>query len=74
MIEADFGGGSLDDIEDAIQLLDSAERPYILLLLSTMSDGRIVFTLTPNSKQVFREMYEEGALDEMLEEVLYGDK
>lgn len=73
MIEADFEGGSLDDVEDAVDKLDAAGRPYILFLLSTMADGRIVTHLTPNSKQLFRNLYEEGVLDEMLEQALYEE-
>jgi hypothetical protein len=71
MIEADFEGGSLDNVEDAITQLDNAGRPYIMFLLSTMSDGRILTHLTPNSKQLFRELYENGMIDEMLEDALY---
>jgi hypothetical protein len=71
MIEADFEGGSLDNLEDAVVQLDNAGRPYILFVLSTMSDGRVLTHLTPNSKQLFRELYENGMLDEMLEDALY---
>jgi hypothetical protein len=71
MIEADFDGGSLDNLEDAIVQLDNAGRPYILFVLSTMSDGRVLTHLTPNSKQLFRELYENGMLNEMLEDALY---
>jgi hypothetical protein len=71
MIEADFEGGSLDNVEDAVIQLDNAGRPYILFILSTMSDGRVLTHLTPNSKQLFRELYENGMLNEMLEDALY---
>jgi hypothetical protein len=71
MIEADFEGGSLDNLEDAVVQLDNAGRPYILFVLSTMSDGRVLTHLTPNSKQLFRELYENGMLNEMLEDALY---
>jgi hypothetical protein len=71
MIEADFEGGSLDNVEDAVIQLDNAGRPYILFILSTMSDGRVLTHLTPNSKQLFRELYENGMLDDMLEDALY---
>jgi hypothetical protein len=74
MIDADFEGGSLDNIEDAIVQLDSAGRPYIMFLLSTMTDGRVVTQLTPNAKQLFKDMYEEGTLDELLEAALYGEE
>jgi hypothetical protein len=74
MIDADFEGGSLDNVEDAIAQLDSAGRPYIMFLLSTMTDGRIITQLTPNAKQLFRDMYEEGSLDELLETALYGEE
>jgi hypothetical protein len=71
MIEADFEGGSLDNVEDAVIQLDNAGRPYILFILSTMSDGRVLTHLTPNSKQLFRELYENGMLNDMLEDALY---
>lgn len=71
MVEADFEGGSMDNVEDAIEQLDKAGRPYIMFLLSSMAEGRTVVNLTPNSKQLFRDMYEEGILDELLEVVLY---
>jgi hypothetical protein len=74
MLDADFEGGSLDNVEDAIAQLDSAGRPYIMFLLSTMTDGRVVAQLTPNAKQLFRDMYEEGSLDELLETALYGEE
>jgi hypothetical protein len=74
MLDADFEGGSLDNIEDAIAQLDDAGRPYIMFLLSTMTDGRVVAQLTPNAKQLFRDMYEEGSLDELLETALYGEE
>lgn len=73
MIEADFEGGSMDDVEDAIDQLDKAGRPYIMFLLSTMTDGRVVLHLTPNSRILFQSMYEEGILNEMLEDALYRD-
>lgn len=73
MIEADFEGGSMDDVEDAIDQLDKAGRPYIMFLLSTMTDGRVVLHLTPNSRVLFQSMYEEGILNEMLEDALYRD-
>ena len=74
MLDADFEGGSLDNVEDAIAQLDDAGRPYIMFLLSTMTDGRVVAQLTPNAKQLFRDMYEEGSLDELLETALYGEE
>ena len=74
MIDADFEGGSLDNVEDAIAQLDSAGRPYIMFLLSTMTDWRIITQLTPNAKQLVRDMYEEGSLDELLETALYGEE
>jgi hypothetical protein len=39
-----------------------------------MTDGRIITQLTPNAKQLFRDMYEEGSLDELLETALYGEE
>jgi hypothetical protein len=72
MIDSDFEGGSLDNVEDAIEQLDNAGRPYMMFLLSTMTDGRMVIHLTPNSKILFQNMYEEGILNEMLEDALYG--
>jgi hypothetical protein len=74
MIDADFEGGSMDNVEDAIAQLDSAGRPYIMFLLSTMADGKVIAQLTPNAKQLFRDMYEEGVLDEILETTLYGEE
>lgn len=71
MIDADFEGGSMDNVEDAIEQLDKAGRPYVMFLLSTMTDGRVVTHLTPNSKILFQNMYEDGILDEMLEDALY---
>lgn len=73
MIDADFEGGSMDNVEDAIEQLDKAGRPYIMFLLSSMAEGRTVINLTPNSKQLFRELYEEKVLDELLEVALYGE-
>lgn len=73
MIDADFEGGSMDNVEDAIEQLDKAGRPYIMFLLSTMAEGRTAVHLTPNSKLLFRDLYEDGMLNEMLELVLYGD-
>lgn len=63
----------MDGVEDAIEQLDKAGRPYIMFLLSTMTDGRLVLHLTPNSKILFRDMYENDVLNEMLEDALYGD-
>lgn len=73
MLEADFEGGSVDDVEDAIKQLDEAGRPYLMYFLSTMSVGRLVVHLTPNSKKLFRDMYEDGVLNAMLEDILYRD-
>lgn len=73
MIEADFEGGSVDDVEDAIKQLDEAGRPYLMYFLSTMSVGRLVVNLTPNSKELFRNMYEDGVLNAMLEDILYRE-
>ena len=63
MIDADFEGGSVDDVEDA----------YLMYFLSTMSVGRLVVNLTPNSKELFRNMYEDGVLNAMLEDILYRE-
>lgn len=74
MIEADFEGGSMDEVEDALEQLDKACRPYVMFLLSTMNNGRVVTHLTPNSKILLQNMYEDGTLSKMLEDALFKDE
>jgi 2-succinyl-5-enolpyruvyl-6-hydroxy-3-cyclohexene-1-carboxylate synthase len=62
----DFEGGSFDFIEDGVELLQEAEKPFVLIVLSNLEGGRIFTHLTPKSKEFLKETILDGTLSNLL--------
>lgn len=73
MSEVDFTGGSQDFVDEATDILDRADYPYILLVFCRKGDIRAVSRLTPLSEEWVDQMNLDGSLAGIIDAQINGD-
>jgi hypothetical protein len=69
---SDFAGGSDDFVYDALDSLDKSDKPYVLMVMSNIDEGHLMFRLTPKSRQTILDMASNGELQNLFLEQIGG--